>query len=664
MPGRALNKKPKILYIEDNPENRMLVRAVLEAAGYDLVEADDGLAGIEAAIREEPALILLDINLPGVDGYEIVAILKSFPNLASTPVIAVTAYAMQGDRQRTLVAGCDGYLQKPINVDAFPRQVAEFLGGKRERVEGREEGVYLRELNQRLVYRLLNQVEELKRLNQHFVRRASQLADLHRAVQDITSEPGVAAMLERLLRGLAQAIGTTSLRVELTDPPGVRVVVRGETGAQPRSVLAGAGVEPADEWTEVEWTLPLTVRGRELGTMVARHVMPPGAKADEEQLLKIVADRVAIAVENARLYERVMRRAAAQESLVEAGRLLTGTLQVSEVLHRLSELVRTRLSADVVRILIAEDTPGRLRLEAQADATRVPTQSTQPAADDDDEGLAGWIVKHRTTLALSDVLSRPGVKHRDWLKSEGFASFLGLPFFLENQLVGILTVWYRTPHSFAPDEIALGEALATSATAAIRNARLYEETQERLRHTETLLAVSQDTSSTLELTEVLRRTTRAMVRALGADTGGAWLQSPGKDRFVPMVGYHVPKGLLEVFAKTEIATADLKVEEWGTHERTIYASDSETDPRFAHPITRLLAHKSLLIQPMRWKGATIGGFAIAWLKDQHRVTTDGVRLGGGDALPAGVAGPNTRPSEGGRRQETEPQQNPAQLIQS
>src|SRR6266704_102545 len=287
MPGRPTDQKVKILYIEDNRENRMLVRAVLEAAGYAIVDA----------IREEPALILLDINLPGVDGYEIVAILKSFPNLAATPVIAVTAYAMQGDRQRTLVAGCDGYLQKPIKVGAFPRQVAEFLGGKRERVEGREEGVYLRELNQRLVYRLLNQVEELKRLNQHFVRRASQLADLHHAVQGITSELGVAEMLERLLLAVAQAIGTTSLRVELTDPPGVQVVARGDTGDQPRSVLAGAGVEPADEWTEVEWTLPLTVRGRELGVMVARHVMPPGAKADEEQLLKIVADQVSIAVE-------------------------------------------------------------------------------------------------------------------------------------------------------------------------------------------------------------------------------------------------------------------------------------------------------------------------------------------------------------------------------
>src|SRR5262245_59579631 len=146
MPARPLDQKTKILYIEDNRENRLLVRAVLEAANYVIVDAEDGLAGIEAAIREEPALILLDINLPGVDGYEIVAILKSFPTLASTPVVALTAYAMQGDRQRTLVAGCDGYIQKPIDVDAFPRQVAEFLEGRRDRVEEREAGIYLREL--------------------------------------------------------------------------------------------------------------------------------------------------------------------------------------------------------------------------------------------------------------------------------------------------------------------------------------------------------------------------------------------------------------------------------------------------------------------------------------------------------------------------------------
>src|SRR5919205_4229683 len=141
--GRRDAKKAKILYIEDNRENRMLVRAVLEAEGYTVIDAEDGLSGIEAAIREQPALILLDVNLPAVDGYEVVSIIKSFPAFATTPVIAVTAYAMEGDRQRTLVAGCDGYIQKPIDVDTFPRQIAEFLSGKREQVEPREEGIYL-----------------------------------------------------------------------------------------------------------------------------------------------------------------------------------------------------------------------------------------------------------------------------------------------------------------------------------------------------------------------------------------------------------------------------------------------------------------------------------------------------------------------------------------
>ena len=663
MPVRLLDQKTKILYIEDNRENRLLVRAVLEAAGYMIVDAEDGLAGIEAAIREEPSLILLDINLPGVDGYELVAILKSFPNLASTPVVALTAYAMQGDRQRTLVAGCDGYIQKPIDVDAFPRQVAEFLGGKRERVESRDEGVYLRELNQRLVYRLLNQVEELKRLNQHFVRRASQLEDLHHSMQDITSELGVAGMLEKLLGGLSQAIGTTSLSVELSEPPGIHVAVRRGSAEQPRSVLTGSGVGPAEDWAEVEWKLPLTVRGRPLGVMIARHVLPPGAKADEEQLLKIVADQVAIAVENARLYEGVMRRAAEQESLVESGRLLTGTLQVSEVLHRLSELVRSRFGADVARILISDDdVPGVFRLHAQAGTTRTAKDTAQHG--EDNEGLIGWIATHRTPLAYSDVLTEPGVKRREWLASEGFVSFLGLPLFLESELVGILTILYRARHAFTPEELALGEALATSASVAIRNARLYEQTQERLRQTETLLAVSQDASSTLELTEILRRTTRAMVRSLGADTGGAWLLTEDGSRFVPIVGYHVPRELLGALESATLKSMDPRVSDWRRVEGPVYASHSQEDTRFTHPFARLLPHKSILIQPMRWKGVSIGGFAIAWLKEHHRFTSDELRLAEGIARQAAVASENSRLYEGEKQKLVELKRTQAQLIQS
>jgi len=118
---------PKILYIEDNPENRLLVRRILEAEGYNVVEAVDGPSGLEAARASPPDLILLDINLPEMDGYELVRRLRQIPGLANTPIIALTAYALKGDRERILAAGCDGYIQKPIDVDSLPVQVASFL---------------------------------------------------------------------------------------------------------------------------------------------------------------------------------------------------------------------------------------------------------------------------------------------------------------------------------------------------------------------------------------------------------------------------------------------------------------------------------------------------------------------------------------------------------
>lgn len=125
----------QVLYIEDNDENRVLVRRILNAEGYRVLEAAHADKGLEIARREKPALIIMDINLPNLDGLSLTSMMKDDPELAHIPVVALTANVMKGDRERTLAAGCDGYIQKPIDIDQFPRQIARYL--QQRTLEGR-----------------------------------------------------------------------------------------------------------------------------------------------------------------------------------------------------------------------------------------------------------------------------------------------------------------------------------------------------------------------------------------------------------------------------------------------------------------------------------------------------------------------------------------------
>ena len=118
-----------VLYIEDNPDNMMLVQRALESRGYRLLKAMKGLDGVAAAEKEQVDLILLDINLPDIDGYEVARRLRSSAKseLARVPIIAVTANALKGDAQKALDAGCDVYMSKPINIRELWARVAAFL---------------------------------------------------------------------------------------------------------------------------------------------------------------------------------------------------------------------------------------------------------------------------------------------------------------------------------------------------------------------------------------------------------------------------------------------------------------------------------------------------------------------------------------------------------
>lgn len=119
-----------ILHIEDNLDNRVLVRRLLNAQGYQVVEAMDAYEAISALRNYSPALILMDINMPEVDGYTLTSKFKSLPRVKNLPIIALTANALRGDREKALRAGCDGYIEKPINVDTFLSQVEFFLADR------------------------------------------------------------------------------------------------------------------------------------------------------------------------------------------------------------------------------------------------------------------------------------------------------------------------------------------------------------------------------------------------------------------------------------------------------------------------------------------------------------------------------------------------------
>jgi len=117
----------KILIVDDNRDSRELVVKVLKNKGYRIIEAIDGEDALEKAMAEKPDIILMDISIPKINGYEVTRRLKSQADFKDTPVIALTAHAMKGDREKALEAGCDGYISKPINVHELPDQIKSYM---------------------------------------------------------------------------------------------------------------------------------------------------------------------------------------------------------------------------------------------------------------------------------------------------------------------------------------------------------------------------------------------------------------------------------------------------------------------------------------------------------------------------------------------------------
>ena len=117
----------RILVVEDNEVNMYLIRFMLEKSGYEVIEAREGAVGVELAIKERPDLIIMDSQLPGIDGLEATERIRASEADSEIPIIALTSFAMAGDRERALTAGCTGYIEKPINPDTFMAEIEKYL---------------------------------------------------------------------------------------------------------------------------------------------------------------------------------------------------------------------------------------------------------------------------------------------------------------------------------------------------------------------------------------------------------------------------------------------------------------------------------------------------------------------------------------------------------
>jgi len=208
----------RILCIEDNPINWRLAQRLLQQAGYEMHWAEEGLKGYEMALALKPDLVLLDINLPGLSGFEVASKFRLHPDLSRIPLVALTAKTLKSDRETALVAGCDGFIPKPIDPFAFVKQVESYLDGHREQIEKAREGPALRQFNVQVLGHLELQLKESQEANRKLLEaqgalesRNQSLSRLLTLAQGILAERDAKTLLRRILAQVRLEVQAESL---------------------------------------------------------------------------------------------------------------------------------------------------------------------------------------------------------------------------------------------------------------------------------------------------------------------------------------------------------------------------------------------------------------------------------------------------------------------
>jgi PAS domain S-box-containing protein len=396
---------------------------------------------------------------------------------------------------------------------------------------------------------------------------------------------------------------------------------------------------------------PMLAKGTPIGALVVIWWREPRVVTpDELRLVESISDQAATYLANARLYEALEDRLATervtrltlerseqrQAALGDIVKELAGELTLEQLFTLMARRACELFDADAAMIGLIEGDEVVLRghwgvPDLDAITTRRAITETRVAR----------VIRDRRACATPDLTVDP-VWRESSVTAAGYRAALEAPILLRGDVIGVIGVLQRAPRPYTSEDVRLLTAFAEHAALAVDRAQVRAQRESRLRETERLLGVSQATAATLDVTEVARRTVREMARALGADVGGAWMLAPGAQTMVPLAGYHIPKALLRGADEYTIDSQHPLVELARRLERPLVFADSANDPRASHPFLGHLAHRSLLMCPMRVGGELNGGFALAWLSEPHVFTDEELRLVEGMAQQAAVAIENAR----------------------
>lgn len=547
------------------------------------------------------------------------------------------------------VVGFDPAVEEPVRALASHGAVA--LRNARLLAENEERQRSL--AAQAEVGRLLSQTLDVERVGQQIVDSLRSLVGV-RSARLFSREPDSGNLM------------TIAVSGELADGLARNVVLPPGAGAAGRAVRDCKRVVTVDLLTDdrIEKTpemraslagspdravlaVPLVVREVVIGALSLRDRTGRRFGPEEIRLAQTFADLAAVALDRARLcheHERLLveTRQQHQEALALASvaREITSSLQLTEILQRVVERARELCGADLAVLACYDRDAGVARRAAVAGALSDALASLTIAPGASVEGIVLETGEpFETADYLDDVRVPGGVSEA--IAAEGVVAEAVVPLRFRGATTGLLLVGNRTPRPFTGGHLVVLDRLADQAAISIENARLCEEAQHRLQHTEMLLALSEAIGSTLDLAEVFRRTVRALVRSLGADMGGAWMVTPDRSRVVPMAGYRVPADVLasitpDVIRPDALITRVLRLEE------PLFAEDSQADPRLDHAWACLVPHRSVLVFPMHLKDRTIGGFIIVWQRRRPALTEDERRVMKAIGREAAVAMENAR----------------------